>query len=66
MHKVFNRLTYDEAIKLLNEKGGGCKFGDDFGIVEERKILDHFNNVPTFVTHYPARIKFFNSERLRP
>jgi asparaginyl-tRNA synthetase len=63
LEKSFNRITYDEGLELLNNQGGSYKFGDDFNVAEERKILTHFNNVPTFVTHYPAKIKFFNMKR---
>ncbi len=59
----FNKITYDEALSLLNSIGGNYKFGDDFGIKEERKILRYFNDVPVFVTYYPAKIKFFNMAR---
>src|SRR3989344_6903811 len=61
----FERISYDAALKLLNldeelltDKEGGYKFGDDLGVLEERTILRHFGNTPTFVTHYPASIKF--------
>lgn len=60
----FNRLTYDDALKLLNELGGNYQFGDDLGVLEERRILAHFKNQPTFVTHYPTSIKFFNMKRM--
>jgi len=63
LHKNFARLTYDEALELLNKAGGNYKFGDDLNVKEERKILTHFDNVPTFVSHYPAKIKFFNMKR---
>ena len=59
----FNLITYDDALKFLNQEGGSYKFGDDLGVSEERKILAHFDNIPTFVTHYPAAIKFFNMKR---
>ena len=59
----FERISYDEALKLLNREGGEYKFGDDLGVLEERAILRHFGNTPTFVTHYPASIKFFNMKR---
>ncbi|MEW5996937.1 MAG: amino acid--tRNA ligase-related protein [Candidatus Micrarchaeota archaeon] len=59
----FERLTYEEALKLLNGKGGHHKFGDDLGVKEERAVLRHFDNIPTFVTHYPSSIKFFNMKR---
>ncbi len=61
--KNFARLTYDEALELLNKEGGTYKFGDDLNVKEERKILAHFDNIPTFVSHYPAKIKFFNMKR---
>ncbi len=63
VHNPFSRITYDEALALLNKKSGKYSFGDDLGIKEERLILLHFNNNPVFVTHYPARIKFFNMKR---
>ena len=63
LKKPFNRISYDEALALLNKQGCNYKFGDDFGVAEERKILGHFDNIPTFVTHYPAKIKFFNMKR---
>lgn len=63
LEKNFARLTYDEALELLNKDGGSYKFGDDLNVKEERKILAHFDNIPTFVSHYPAKIKFFNMKR---
>jgi asparaginyl-tRNA synthetase len=59
----FPRITYDEALDLLNKQGENYKFGDDLGTLEERAILKHFGNIPTFVTHHPASIKFFNMKR---
>lgn len=63
----FPIITYDEAIDLLNrnkQKERKYKFGDDLGMLEERTILEYFGNTPTFVTHYPASIKFFNMKRM--
>jgi asparaginyl-tRNA synthetase len=59
----FNRITYDEALALLNKQGGSYKFGDDLGVIEEKRLLLHFGKIPVFVTHYPAKIKFFNMKR---
>lgn len=64
LEKPFIRITYDEALKILNAGGGPYAFGDDFGVAEERQILAHFDHAPVFVTHYPAKIKFFNMKRL--
>ncbi|GAA0360256.1 asparaginyl-tRNA synthetase [Bacillus horti] len=54
----FPRITYDEAIKLLQEKGHEIKWGDDFGAPDETAIADHFSK-PVFITHYPKDIKAF-------
>ena len=63
LDKPFNRITYDEALKLLSKGGKKYAFGDDLNIKEEREILAHFDNTPTFITLYPAEIKFFNMKR---
>jgi asparaginyl-tRNA synthetase len=60
---TFERITYDEALDMLNKAGEYYQFGDDLGVLEERAILNHFGNTPTFVTHYPTAIKFFNMKR---
>ena len=69
----FVRITYDDALNILNhgalgtlnKKGtGGRSFEDDLGIAEERFLLRHFNNVPLFISGFPAELKFFNIKRL--
>ncbi len=62
--KPFNRITYDEGLRILNSSGGNYKFGDDLGVSEERKLLAHFDNIPLFVSYYPAKIKFFNMKKM--
>lgn len=55
----FPRITYDEAIQLLNEKGfDDIKWGEDFGAPHETAIAEDFDK-PVFITHYPAEIKAF-------
>ncbi len=54
----FPRITYDEAIKLLQKKGFDIKWGDDFGGDEETAIAEEFEK-PVFVTHYPRKAKAF-------
>ena len=54
----FPRITYDEAIQLLQEKGSGIQWGDDFGAPDETAIAEHFDK-PVFITHYPTKIKAF-------
>jgi asparaginyl-tRNA synthetase len=54
----FPRISYDDAIKLLQEKGHDIKWGDDFGAPDETAIADHFD-LPVFITNYPTEIKAF-------
>lgn len=61
----FKRITYDEAIDLLQAHEGDedsdyehLEHGDDFGSPHETWISNHFG-VPTFVINYPADIKAF-------
>ncbi|WP_028402735.1 asparagine--tRNA ligase [Ectobacillus panaciterrae] len=55
----FPRITYDDAIKMLHEKGfDDIQWGDDFGAPHETAIAESFDK-PVFITHYPAQIKSF-------
>lgn len=55
----FPRISYDDAIKFLNEKGfDDIAWGDDFGAPHETAIAESFDK-PVFITHYPAKIKSF-------
>ncbi|MGC8537901.1 MAG: asparagine--tRNA ligase [Candidatus Micrarchaeia archaeon] len=54
----FKRLSYDQAIALLQEKGSDKKWGDDFG-VEEEKLLTETEDKPIFVYNWPKAIKAF-------
>lgn len=67
----FNRIRYVDAVELLKSKGYELEFGDDFGSTEEHALCRLLDNLPTFVTHYPANpkpqeggvIKFFSMKR---
>src|SRR5699024_9485372 len=55
----FPRISYDDAIKMLKDKGfTDINWGDDFGAPHETAIADHYNQ-PVFITNYPAEIKAF-------
>lgn len=55
----FPRITYDEAIQLLHEKGfDDIQWGDDFGAPHETAIAESFDK-PVFITHYPTTLKPF-------
>ncbi|MGC8924266.1 MAG: amino acid--tRNA ligase-related protein [Candidatus Micrarchaeia archaeon] len=55
----FQRISYDDAVQLL-EKPFGVKWGDDLKSVHEQYIVKQHDNLPTFITHFPKAIKFFN------
>jgi len=56
--KPFPRLTYDEALPVLREKGSTIEWGGDFGAPEETIISEIYDS-PVCVTHFPAAIKAF-------
>ena len=54
----FPRISYDEAVKILQENGVDFKWGDDFGGGDETIIASQFDR-PVFVHRYPTEIKAF-------
>ncbi len=54
----FPRLHYDEAAKILLDKGLPFQVGGDFGGTDETVLSEQFDR-PVCVTHYPAAIKAF-------
>ena len=54
----FPRITYEEAVAVLNKHGNPAKFGDDFGGDEETIISNEFDR-PVLIHRYPASIKAF-------
>lgn len=54
----FPRITYTEAVKILNEQGNPIQWGDDFGGDEETILASHFDR-PVMVTRFPASFKAF-------
>ncbi len=55
----FPRITYDDAIKFLHEKGfDDIQWGDDFGAPHETAIAEAYDK-PVFITHYPTSLKPF-------
>jgi asparaginyl-tRNA synthetase len=54
----FPRISYEEAIGILQKHGNPAKFGDDIGGDEETIVSNEFDR-PVMVHRYPASIKAF-------
>jgi asparaginyl-tRNA synthetase len=54
----FPRISYEEAVAVLNKHGNPAKFGDDLGGDEETIISNEFDR-PVMVHRYPSAIKAF-------
>ena len=60
--KPFPRISYQEAIGILQAAGKEARFGDDFGGDEETVISEKFDR-PVMIHRYPAEIKAFYMKR---
>ncbi|MDA3871864.1 MAG: asparagine--tRNA ligase [Candidatus Marinimicrobia bacterium] len=58
----FPRITYDEAVKILQKNGRDFKWGDDFGAPDETLITKEFDK-PIFIHRWPAETKPFYMKR---
>ena len=64
--KPFLRITYEDAVKLLNENGfPKVRFGDDLKSDHEARVVWYLNGKgrsesPVIIMKYPKEIKFFN------
>jgi asparaginyl-tRNA synthetase len=54
----FPRITYDDAIKVLQKAGHPAKWGDDLGGDEETIISKEFDR-PVVIHRYPTAMKAF-------
>ncbi len=54
----FPRISYDEAVAILQKAGKDVKWGDDFGGDEETVLSSQYDR-PVMVHHYPTAIKAF-------
>lgn len=58
----YARITYDEAIARIQQKGGKIQFGDDLDAAAEA-LLTQDCREPIWVTQFPATIKSFYMKR---
>jgi asparaginyl-tRNA synthetase len=54
----FPRLSYDDAVQLLQQKGSEIQWGGDFGGADETMISENFDR-PVLVHRYPSQVKAF-------
>ena len=54
----FGRITYDDAVKRLNDRGVEFKWGNDLGTNEERVLVEG-EEKPMFIYNYPKEVKAF-------
>ena len=60
--KPFPRISYDQALKILKEKGAEIEWGKDFGGDEETLLSQNFSR-PVMIHRYPAGCKAFYMAR---
>ena len=58
----FPRISYDEAVKILKEKGVDFEYGNDFGGGDETILAEQFDR-PVMVHRWPAEAKAFYMKR---
>ncbi len=54
----FKRISYDEAIDILQQHNVDIRWGDDIG-ADEEKVLSEEIGQPFFLTHFPSHLKPF-------
>ena len=54
----FPRITYDEAVQVLQDHGRPIEYGDDFGGPDETLLAEQFDR-PVVVHRYPSAAKAF-------
>jgi asparaginyl-tRNA synthetase len=57
----FPRMHYNDAVKVLHDKGMTFEWGSDFGAPDETELSSRHDS-PLFVTNYPAAVKAFYME----
>ena len=58
----FKRMSYSEAVEVLQQKGSSVQWGQDLGAADET-LLTEDSEVPAFVFDYPKAVKAFYMKR---
>ncbi|MCO5166716.1 MAG: asparagine--tRNA ligase [Planctomycetes bacterium] len=62
VRRPFPRITYDEAVKLLHDKGLPFEHGNDLGAPDETAISENFDR-PVMIHRWPHQVKAFYARR---
>ncbi len=60
--KPLPRITYDEAVRILHDKGLPFEWGNDLGGTDETVVSEQFDR-PVMVHRYPSEVKAFYMKR---
>jgi len=60
--RPFPRITYDEAVQILHDKGLEFEWGNDLGAPDETAIGENFDR-PVMIWKWPAQTKAFYMKR---
>ena len=58
IHAPFPRLSYDEAVEILQKKGSEIQWGGDFGGTDETLLAQDYDR-PIIVDRFPTKVKAF-------
>ncbi|HME11188.1 MAG TPA: asparagine--tRNA ligase [Bryobacteraceae bacterium] len=63
----FPRMSYDDAVKILQKKGSEIQWGSDFGGTDETLIAEEYDR-PVIIDRYPSQVKafYFQPDAERP
>jgi asparaginyl-tRNA synthetase len=63
----FPRISYDQAVEILQRKGSEIQWGGDFGGADETLLSEEFER-PVMVDRFPSAIKafYFQPDEVRP
>jgi len=62
VRRPFPRISYDEAVDILHQKGITFEWGNDLGGTDETVVSEQFDR-PVMVHRYPSEVKAFYMKR---
>jgi asparaginyl-tRNA synthetase len=62
VRRPFPRISYDEAVEILHQKGITFEWGNDLGGTDETVVSGQFDR-PVMVHRYPSEVKAFYMKR---